>query len=217
MRKLAFAGLLVAAIAAGFMGSWLQGKFTDVQPVHAQDRAKDGAIRVGLLNLEKASRECKPFQARKVEWEAIQEEMKKHNAAQGELYRRKEAELKRRKFEGESMDDLLDLQVELAALKTSMEYEIEEQKRYLGSLLNLYQDEVLRFVMNVAEAEAKKAGVDIVLQEYTVDSTKEQDYFGGGSTASTLMSKPVLITPGVTDNKNKYVIDITEQVIRAMK
>lgn len=217
MKKIAVAGFLVAALGAGFAGSWIQGSFPEVQPVHAQDRSKDGGVRIGLLNLEKASRESDLFATKKTEWEAIQEEMKKRNTAQAELFRKKEAEFKRRKLEGESMDDLLDLQVEIAALKTSMEYEQEEQKRYLGALLNLYQDEVLRVVIHEAKEIAKKAGLDIVLQDYTVEAGKEMDYFGGGSTAGTLMSKPVLITPGLEDNKNKYVVDITEQVIRAVK
>jgi len=213
MKRFAMIAVVLAACAAGFVGGYLHDVLNpEPEAVHAQanPRAKEG-IRIAIVNLEEVSRQSKLFKALKIEWETAQEDLKKQNAKLERDYETKLAEIKQARL----IDDetkLLTLRVEAQSIQEAMKVAQEEQKAYLGSLLAHYQKEVLKEVMEKMAEYVSKQGYDIVLQDYDVNPG-DADYFAGGAYASSLMSKPVLLAPGVEANKNLYVTDITKAMI----
>lgn len=216
MKRFAFAALILLACAAGFAGSLIHDSLKTAEPagtVHAApERAKAGAVRIAVINLEQASRESRKFKELKILWEAAQEELKKQNQKMEQEYNAKLAELRRAGTEDEKMA----LRVELKSLQEAQKYSQEEQQKYLGGLLSQYQTDVLRHVMEEMDKFVRKEGYDIVLQDYDVEAA-DADFFSGGAYAQSLMSKPVLLTPGTKDKKNAYVVDITQEIINLVK
>lgn len=216
MKRFAFAALILLACAAGFAGSLIHDslKTTEsAETVHAvPERAKGGAVRIAVINLEQASRESRKFKELKILWEAAQEELKKQNQKMEQDYNAKLAELRRAGTEDEKMA----LRVELKSFQEAQKVSQEEQQKYLGALLAQYQTDVLRHVMEEMDKFVRKEGYDIVLQDYDVEAA-DADFFSGGAYAQSLMSKPVLLTPGTKDKKNAYVVDITQEIINLVK
>lgn len=216
MKRFAFAALILLACAAGFAGSLIHDSLKTTEPaetVHAApERAKAGAVRIAVINLEQASRESRKFKELKILWEAAQEELKKQNQKMEQDYNAKLAELRRAGTEDEKMA----LRVELKSFQEAQKVSQEEQQKYLGALLAQYQTDVLRHVMEEMDKFVRKEGYDIVLQDYDVEAA-DADFFSGGAYAQSLMSKPVLLTPGTKDKKNAYVVDITQEIINLVK
>lgn len=216
MKRFAFAALILLACAAGFAGSLIHDSLKTAEPteaVHAApERAKAGAVRIAVINLEQASRESRKFKELKILWEAAQEELKKQNQKMEQDYNAKLAELRRAGTEDEKMA----LRVELKSFQEAQKVSQEEQQKYLGALLAQYQTDVLRHVMEEMDKFVRKEGYDIVLQDYDVEAA-DADFFSGGAYAQSLMSKPVLLTPGTKDKKNAYVVDITQEIINLVK
>ncbi|MCA8911654.1 MAG: OmpH family outer membrane protein [Planctomycetes bacterium] len=210
MKRFAKLSFVLAIAVASYGASWLQHSSQE-QPeiVHAQDVKVEG-VRIGLFNLEEASRHSALFKRYKIDWERTQEELKNSNLRMRTSYETKNAELKRARAEGKDQR-VLDLRIELQSLEEAIKAAAEEQKKYLASLLNQYQTAVIQHVMNVAEQYAIRQGYDLVLQDYRV-SAEDADFFSGGGYAQSMMSKPVLIAPGVISNKNAHVTDITGAV-----
>jgi len=216
MKRFAFAAFILLACAAGFAGSLIHDSLKTTEPaetVHAApERAKAGAVRIAVINLEQASRESRKFKELKILWEAAQEELKKQNQKMEQDYNAKLAELRRAGTEDEKMA----LRVELKSFQEAQKVNQEEQQKYLGALLAQYQTDVLRHVMEEMDKFVRKEGYDIVLQDYDVEAA-DADFFSGGAYAQSLMSKPVLLTPGTKDKKNAYVVDITQEIINLVK
>lgn len=216
MKRFAFAASILLACAAGFAGSLIHDSLKTTEPaetVHAApERAKAGAVRIAVINLEQASRESRKFKELKILWEAAQEELKKQNQKMEQDYNAKLAELRRAGTEDEKMA----LRVELKSFQEAQKVSQEEQQKYLGALLAQYQTDVLRHVMEEMDKFVRKEGYDIVLQDYDVEAA-DADFFSGGAYAQSLMSKPVLLTPGTKDKKNAYVVDITQEIINLVK
>lgn len=217
MKRFTVVALILVACAAGFVGSILHDALTDdAEAVNAaKPRSTEGGIRVALLNLEKASRESKKFKTLKGDWERAQKDLKESNQRMKDSYDKKRAEVNRLRVSGDE-EKLLDLKVELQSIEEAMKAAQEEQKQYLGSLLNQYQTDVLLEVIETVEKYAAREGYDIVIQDYTVNA-EDADFFTGGAYAQSMMSKPVLAAPSMVDNKNAYVTDITQAIIDKLK
>ncbi|MCB9932143.1 MAG: OmpH family outer membrane protein [Planctomycetes bacterium] len=216
MKRLFPVALVLLACAAGFAGGLIRDSLKETEPVDtvsaAPPRAKSGAIRIAVINLEEASRQSRRFNELKGLWDAAQNELKAQDEKMEDEYNRKLAELRRARDEGERTD----LRVELQSIQEARKASKDEQQKYLASLLAQYQKDVLKMVMGELEGFVKREGYDIVLQDYEVD-TANSDFFSGGAYAQTLMSKPVLYAPGIKDKKNEYVVDITQAIIDLVK
>lgn len=217
MNRFTVVAIVVFALAAGFVGSVMHDAFKeDAEAVNAaKPRAKEGGIRVALLNLEEASRQSKTFKALKIDWENAQNELKASNQRMKEAYDKKRAEVNQVRLSGDD-EKLLDLRVELQSIEEAVKAAQEEQKNYLGALLNQYQTDVLREVIKAVEDYAAIEGYDIVIQDYTVNGD-DADFFSGGAYAQTMMGKSVIAAPGMVANKNAYVTDITQAIIDKLK
>lgn len=200
----------LCAMSAAF-GAWL-GNDSVPEVAHAQSQAP---IQIALLNLEKASRQSKTFKARKVEWEKTQAELKEESDKRRKELERNKAQLRTYQNNGER-GKALDVQVVIKALEETIKAADEQQRDYLGRLLQKYQKEVLDEVMKVAKDYVRKKGYSLVLQDYSVDD-KDSGLFDDAAFAQNLLNKPVLIAPGMAQNKNPYVTDITDSIIKLLK
>jgi hypothetical protein len=216
MKRLSFLALVLLACAAGFAGSLIHDSLKTAEPaeaVHAApERAKAGAVRIAMINLEEASRQSRKFRELKILWDAARDELSKQDQKMEQEHNAKLAELRRATTEEERMAR----RVELKAIQETHKISKDEQQKYLGALLAQYQKDVLVMVMDEIDKFAKREGYDIVMQDYTVEAA-EADFFSGGAYAQSLMSKPVLLTPGTKDRKNAYVMDITQDIINLVK
>jgi Skp family chaperone for outer membrane proteins len=210
MKRFYLAGLVLIAAAAGFFGGKLR-EATEPEPVQAQNvRAKEG-VRIALINLEKTARQSKWFKANKIEWDAAQDQLKQQNKKMELDYRERASAIQRAQIQNPD-DPQLAARAELQALQEAMKAAEKEQQQYLGSLLAHYQKEVLQEVMTVLDKYVSKQGYDIVIQDYD-DAATDADFFSGGAYAQSLMSKPVLVAPGIKEKRNQYVTDITAAII----
>lgn len=178
-------------------------------------KAKPQVMRVALANLEAISRNSPKFKALKREWDVAQAEMKQQYNEWQEDYDSTYQQLQRAKLKNDQ-ELVMELRVHLQATDQTMKACEEEGKKYLSALLSQFQTEVLREVMLNLERYVRQKGFDIVLQDYTLELTDE-DFFGAGEYAQTMMSKPVLSAPGALDGKNLFVTDITQELITAMQ
>ncbi|MCA8937483.1 MAG: OmpH family outer membrane protein [Planctomycetes bacterium] len=215
MKRLSMFAFVLTVAIASYGASYLQQSLAeDADVVNAQAKT-DSGIRIAMLNLEEAAQRSALFREYKVDWERTQTQLKEMNSRMKDAYDAKRSEINKARMEGDE-DKLLDLRVELQSLEEAMKANEQEQKGYLSKLLNQYQTDVIQWVMEKATEYAKKHHYDIVFQDYDV-SEADADFFSGTAYAQSMMSKPVLITPGVIANKNAYVTDITESVVQMLQ
>ncbi|MCB9894993.1 MAG: OmpH family outer membrane protein [Planctomycetes bacterium] len=220
MKPVAYAVLVLIACAAGIAGSLLHESFKSadaVQPAYAvAPPRQDKSIRIALVNLEEASRQSRVFKKLKVDWDDAQKELKAQGEKYQQAYEKKYQDIQRARMAGGDEDEILTLRVELQALEQTMKAAEEEGKKYLSALLSQFQKDVLIVVMDEIDKFCRLEGYDIVLQDYSLDN-EEADFFAGNAYAQALMSKPVLMAPGMQQNKNAYVVDITQAIIERVK
>lgn len=215
MKALGVTALLVAALAAGFAGSLIQSRAAEPEPVEAQAN-NDRGVRIALVNLEECARNSAKFADLKDEWEESQKYATKTVEEIENSAREKADELRNARRQDSSQDSILALEVELKTLQEKLEVAKEQHKDYLGTLLNQYQRDVLEEVVNAVERHVKLKGYDIVLQDYTVESS-DAAFFEGSAYAQAVLSTPVVYAPGIEDNSNAYVTDITKAVERELR
>jgi Skp family chaperone for outer membrane proteins len=214
MKKVAWiSGVAVLALLAGFGGSWIRD-WAQPQQVEAQPQRAERGIRIALVNLEEVARRSPMFADRKLRWDRHQKALEDERKRIDDDINVKEAELRRARADNRSEDELLQLRVELEVLKRHRERAVEDHQFHMSLLLSKYQKEVLQYVRPEIERYAQLQKYDIVLQDYSVEDA--EGLFSGDAYAQTLINKPVLYAPGVIDNSNPYVTDITEAIINRM-
>lgn len=214
MRNLILLAVVLAvAVGAGVFGAWL---FSTAEP-EAVNAQTTRPVKIAVVNLEEASRQSKWFKERKLKWEDVQNELKAERDKTERTYREKALEVQRAKLAKKSQEEITPLEVEAQTYKELMDILKKQQEAYLVNLIAQYQNEVLRFVINEIEQYTLLMGYDIVLQDYSVAETGASDFMSGGAYAQSLINKPVLYAPGLKNNKNAHVTDITEAVIQRVK
>ncbi|MBZ0137397.1 MAG: hypothetical protein K8I27_13605 [Planctomycetes bacterium] len=213
-KLLGIAALVLVAVTAGYAGSLLNT--IEPAPVEAAKPRATTAVRIAVINLEEASRQSKWFGALKIDWENAQDDIKRQNEKMKADYSTMRDEYQRARLRGDDPDDLLSKVAEIKAMEEAQKAAMEVQKGYLQALLNQYQKDVLKKVMDELVKFVQLEGYDIVLQDYTLE-TEEVGFFTGGVYSQTLMSKPVLHAPGLKANTNAYVTDITQAIIDRIK
>ena len=219
MKPVAYVALVLIACSAGFVGSLMHDSFSasDVaEQVNAAPPRATVPIRIALVNLEEASRQSKVFKKLKLDWDDAQKELKAQAEKYQQAYEKKYQDIQRARMAGSDEDEILTMRVEFQALEQTMKAAEEEGKKYLSALLSQFQKEVLVVVMDEIDKFCKIEGYDLVLQDYTVES-EDADFFSGGAYAQSLMSKPVLMAPGMDKKANSYVIDITQAIVDKVK
>jgi hypothetical protein len=209
MKRFYVIALVLVACGAGCVGGEIRDALTPAR-AYAQPVRAEAGIRIALFNLEKAARRSNLFKARKLEWDDAQAALKEQNDKMERDYKAKIAEIKRANMANPD-DNLLILRVEAQAIEQALKAAKEEQQQYLGALLAQYQKEVLIDVMEKLDKYVRLQGYDIVLQDYE-DADADADFFSGAAYAQSLMSKPVLLAPGIDLKKNPYVTDITDAI-----
>lgn len=218
MKRFGSLVLVVCALMAGFAGSVLHHNYVveDARDVEAQLDRRDKSVRIALVNLEECARQSGAFKQLKIKWDETQEDVTRRSEKMKREYETKGAQLRRARRDGRTEDETLGLRVELKSLEEQMEVAEKEQRAYLSQILNQYQKSVLEVVMASIEEYAKVQKFDIVLQDYSVDSG-EAAFFEGSAYAQALLTKPVLYAPGVVDNSNGYVVDITPVMVERLR
>jgi len=210
MKRTGILAVVLAALAAGFLGSVIKDTVFEARTADAQDTSKP--LKVALLDLEAAARSSKKFKDLKAEWELRQNGLKTENRQLQQDIEDKKVALRRAMSRTDGAEEAANLRVELTALDETVKSTREVQKRYLSELLEQYQKEVIEYVLSFAENYCIREGYHLVLQNYDT-STGEGDLFAGGSFSERILNKPVLFAPGVKSKKNPYVTDITAQIV----
>lgn len=213
LKLFGIAALVLIAVGAGYVGSLLNT--TEPETVEAAKPRATTAVRIAVINLEEASRQSKWFKELKIDWENAQADIKNQAEQMRADYELKVDEFRRAQLRGDDPNELLSLKVEIKALEEAMKAAREEQASYLQALLNQFQKDVLIKVMDELEKYVKLEGYDIVLQDYSLESTEDAGFFKDNVYAQTLMSKPVLHVPGGVNNA--YITDITQPIIDRIK
>ncbi|MCA8916736.1 MAG: OmpH family outer membrane protein [Planctomycetes bacterium] len=219
MKPVAYVALVLIACSAGFVGSVMHDSFSAsgvAEQVNAAPPRATVPIRIALVNLEEASRQSKVFKKLKLDWDDAQKELKAQAEKYQQAYEKKYQDIQRARMAGSDEDEILTMRVEFQALEQTMKAAEEEGKKYLSALLSQFQKEVLVVVMDEIDKFCKIEGYDLVLQDYTVEN-EDADFFSGGAYAQSLMSKPVLMAPGMDKKANSYVIDITQAIVDKVK
>ncbi len=207
--------LACVAVLAGYGGSLLSG-LMQPQVVSAQNERATRGIRIAVVNIEKAAKASAEFDRKQTQWKRAMEDLELERKNIEEEANSATAELRKARLDGDQ-DKVLDIQARLETLEAKFKMSVEQHEEYLTGLMAKYQDDVLRKVEAEVAKVARLKGVDIVLQDYEVDSAPQGGFFSDGTYAQTLLNKPVFLVPGRIDNSNNYVTDITEQVINGLK
>lgn len=208
MKRASIAFIVMAAIAAGFLGSVIKDHVFEPVPAQAQARP----LKVALLDLERVARSSAKFKQLKDQWELRQNALKEENRKLTVEFEDKKAELRRAMGRTDSSEDVAVLRVELTALEENIKTTKEVQKRYLADLLEHYQKQVIEHVMSEADGYCTREGYHLVIQNYETSSS-ETEMFAAGSYSERILNKPVLFAPGMKDKTNPFVVDITAQVV----
>lgn len=214
MKRFSLLAVVVAALAAGFLGSVAKDIVFEPKPADAQNTPKPD-FKIALLDMERVSRSSKRFRELKVEWEAVQTKLKSENDKTMGEFESLKNKLRRAQSEGET-EQAMGLRNEAAAMEESMKAIKEVQKTYLSELIEQYQKEVLDVVLAAADSYCTTRGYHLVLQDYEVKKS-DSELFAGGTYSERLLNKPVLLTPGVIAKTNPYVTDITEAIEALVK
>lgn len=212
MTKL-LALVAVLAVLAGFGGSLLKDALQP-EDVHAQAQRADKGIRIALVNLEEAARRSPAFAERKLRWDDVRVELEGDRERLQQNLQEKTRQLRERRAEGAPEELLTQMTAEVEALKQASEATETEHRNYLATLLSQYQKEVLLTVMPEIERYALTQHFDIVLQDYSEGAAA--GLFDADAYAQTLINKPVLYVPRISNNQNPYVTDITQTIIQRM-
>lgn len=197
----------VAAIVATLC-TLVGSRLVTPAPVNAAPQT----MRVAVVNLEKVARASRTFQKLSAKWEVAQQDMQAYLQKLDEEYDTKLKELGRTRDDEERMQ----LRIELQALEETSATAKEEQQKYLAALLSMYQQEVLREVLENLRRYVRQNGFNLVLQNYDVEE-EHSDFFNSGAYAQKLMSQVVLDAPGASVGDNVFVTDITNDMAAAMK
>ncbi|MBK9973403.1 MAG: OmpH family outer membrane protein [Planctomycetes bacterium] len=214
MKRFSLLAVVMAALAAGFLGSVVKDVVFAPKAADAQVTQKPD-FKIALLDLERVSRASKKFRELKVEWEAVQAKLKSENDKTVNEFESLKNKLRRAQNEGET-EQAMGLRNEATAMEESMKAIKEVQKNYLSELIEQYQKQVLDEVLAAAESYCTTRGYHLVLQDYEVKKS-DSELFAGGSYSERLLNKPVLFAPGVIAKTNPYVTDITEAVEALVK
>ncbi|MBE7491514.1 MAG: OmpH family outer membrane protein [Planctomycetes bacterium] len=212
MNRAGILAVVLAALVAGFAGSFVQQSLLAPVPADAQGNPGAKPLKIALLDLERVARSSRKFKKLKDEWEARQNTLKEENRKMTEEFEEKKAALRRAQARSDASEEVATLRVELAAMEENIKTTREVQKRYLSELLENYQKEVLEDVLGRAQEYCIRQGYHLVLQNYD-NPKKDDDMFTGSSFAERVMSKPVLFAPGTVDRSNPYVVDITDALL----
>ena len=217
MKRSGIVVCVLAAFAAGFIGSSLRDLLGDPEPVHA---ANEIPIKIAVLDLIKASRKSKKFTELKLKWEEALDAVTKKNKRQKEALASLMEKLRTARSDGESPDRIMMVEVDIKASRQKIKASEAEQKDYLVALRYYYQKEVLIEVMGEAEQICRTQKFKLLLQDFTLEESAD-DFFESGAWAAQLLQKPVLYAPGMGPEavgkfRNSHVVDITEQVIQAV-
>ncbi|MCL4729364.1 MAG: OmpH family outer membrane protein [Planctomycetes bacterium] len=201
MNRAGILAVVLAALVAGFAGSFVQQSLLAPVPADAQGNPGAKPLKIALLDLERVARSSRKFKKLKDEWEARQNTLKEENRKMTEEFEEKKAALRRAQARSDASEEVATLRVELAAMEENIKTTREVQKRYLSELLENYQKEVLEDVLGRAQEYCIRQGYHLVLQNYD-NPKKDDDMFTGSSFAERVMSKPVLFAPGTVDRSN---------------
>ena len=219
MNRLTLAFVAIAATVSGIAASLFTVLLLGAaqpEPVQAAPDKPEATtpIRIAVVNLEEVSRSSPEFQKRKERWEDAQREIRTQAADLKARYERAVEEYEHARG-GDGIEVLM-LGIEVKSLEETMEAAREEQAAYLQALLNEYQVEVLKVVLDNVQRYARQEGFQLVLQDYTLGSPDE-GFFSRNDYAQTLMSKPVVAAPGIASGANTHVTDITKILIHHMR
>ena len=138
MKRSGMVVLILAALAAGFIGSSLRDLLGDPETVQAQP-AKVAPIKIAVLDLIKASRKSKKFTELKLKWEEALAAVTKKNKREKEELGALIDKLRAKRSEGDSAVGAAMLEVEIKATKQKIKASEAEQKDYLVALRYYYQ------------------------------------------------------------------------------
>src|SRR5690606_17297152 len=199
--------LACVAVLAGYGGSLLSG-LMQPQVVSAQNERATKGIRIAIVNIEKAAKASAEFERKQTQWERAREDLALERQRIEAEANSASADLRKARLDGDQ-DKVLDIQAKLETLEAKFKMSVEQHEEYLTGLMAKYQDDDLRRVEAEVAKVAGLQGVDIVLQDYDVDSASQGGFFYDGSYAQTLFDKQVFLVPGSMDNSNNYVTGIT--------
>ena len=217
MNRLTLALVAIAATASGLAASLFTVLLLGAaqpEPVQAAPEAT-APIRIAVVNLEEVSRSSRLYAHKMWQWKSVQDDVQKAaDRDRGEY----EAAIRRLNFALSKGEDKIEIQmcrIEVQAYEESLAALQTELAEYLQKLLDEYQREVLKDVLDNVRRYARQEGFQLVLQDYTLDESNakftENDY------AETLMAKPVVDAPGMSSDANTHVTDITKIMIDHMR
>lgn len=213
MKRLGMVMLACIALAAGFAGSLVKDALVQPEPVHAQTTP----IKIALLDLEKACRASWKFNELKISWDERRLRQEAETDQRINELNEKKRKLRNLLQSGIESDEPNFLRPEIAAMEEFLEQSRPRWRKYLGDLVSEYQKQVLEHVIGVAENYCNTQGYHLCLQDYQLDSGSEDELFKGAEFAARWLNKPVLFAPGVDENKNMYVKNITEDIVNRVK
>lgn len=217
MNRIHVAVIVSLALLAGLAGGLISSQFGRTQEVHAA-----GEIKVGMLDLVRASRQSRKYIELKSNFDAQMNDLKGKMEVKKKELENLNRELDQLKRRSATAEDIQKKEVDIKAKQEELKVVQEYYQNWLGELSNDFQKEVLDAVYQEAVNYCKKNGYDLLLQEYELSTQATGDELGGNRAwAETLKNKPVLYfassAPGNPGKPNMYVQDITDEIIRLVK